>query len=413
MVGDNANCQGAMVRGSIRKGEALLAGLLRCGHCGRKLHVGYSGTQGNIVRYQCRGAHINHGNELCISFGGLRVDRAVGEVVLHVLKPLGIEAALKAIEDRQRASCEVLRQAELALEAARFEEKRARRQYDAVDPDNRLVAGELERRWNERLAVVREREQHVSALLASQEREALAPDEREEYLALGADLERAWNHERATPESRKRIVRALLVEIVANVEGDRIRLRLHWQGGDHTELTVRKNRPGHHRWTADAETADLVRELARLMPDGSIAGLLMAQCLRRDPDVGSRRDTFQQLGTCDALHSVADSQAHSQRSATTSHQEFTAEQPVPAPRRECGEAPLDPDPSRDAVAEDGVGAGRVGGDPEERELSAGAVSTPQRPMRPEEGHCSGRSLHADRRLGECAELGCQLVGFRS
>ena len=119
-----------------------------------------------------------------------------------------------------------------------------------------------------------EREQHVSALLASQEREALAPDEREEYLALGADLERAWNHERATPESRKRIVRALLVEIVANVEGDRIRLRLHWQGGDHTELTVRKNRPGHHRWTADAETADLVRELARLMPDGSIAGLL-------------------------------------------------------------------------------------------------------------------------------------------
>ena len=274
VVGDNANCQGAMVRGSIRKGEALLAGLLRCGHCGRKLHVGYSGTQGNIVRYQCRGAHINHGNELCISFGGLRVDRAVGEVVLHVLKPLGIEAALKAIEDRQRASCEVLRQAELALEAARFEEKRARRQYDAVDPDNRLVAGELERRWNERLAVVREREQHVSALLASQEREALAPDEREEYLALGADLERAWNHERATPESRKRIVRALLVEIVANVEGDRIRLRLHWQGGDHTELTVRKNRPGHHRWTADAETADLVRELARLMPDGSIAGLL-------------------------------------------------------------------------------------------------------------------------------------------
>ena len=86
--------------------------------------------------------------------------------------------------------------------------------------------------------------------------------------------ERAWNHERATPESRKRIVRALLVEIVANVEGDRIRLRLHWHGGDHTELTVRKNRPGHHRWTADAETADLVRELARLMPDGSIAGLL-------------------------------------------------------------------------------------------------------------------------------------------
>ena len=274
VIADNANCHGAAARGSIRKGEALLAGLLRCGHCGRNLHVTYPGKQGNLVRYQCRGAHVNHGTGLCISFGGLRVDRAVGEAVLRVLRPLGIEAALRAIENRRRASCEVLRQAELALEAARFGEKRARRQYDAVDPDNRLVAGELERRWNEGLAVVRQREEAVAALLASQEHETLGPDEREEYLALGADLERAWNHERATSESRKRIVRALLVEVVASVEGERIRLRLHWQGGDHTELAVRKNRNGQHRWTTDAETGDLVGELARLMPDRSIASLL-------------------------------------------------------------------------------------------------------------------------------------------
>ena len=274
LIADNANCHGATARGSIRKGGALLAGILRCGHCGRNLHVTYPGNLGNMVRYQCRGAHVNHGTERCISFGGLRVDRAVGEAVLGVLRPLGIEAALQAIEERRRASCEVLRQAELALEAARFEEKRARRQYDAVDPDNRLVAGELERRWNELLTVVRQREEAVSALLASREHEALGPDEREEYLALGADLERAWNHERATPETRKRLVRALLVEVVADIEGERIRLRLHWQGGDHTELLVRKNRSGQHRWTTDAETDDLIRELARLMPDRSIASLL-------------------------------------------------------------------------------------------------------------------------------------------
>ena len=274
MIADNVNRHGAAVRGPIRKGEALLAGLLRCGHCGRNLHVTYPGKHGNTVRYYCRGANINHGTELCISFGGLRVDRAVGEAVLRVLGPLGIDAALHAIEERQRASREVLRQAELALEAARFEEKRARRQYDAVDPDNRLVAGELERRWNERLEVVREREETASALLASRKCQPLSPDEREEYLALGADLERAWHHERARPESRKRILRALLVEIVANIEGDRIKLRLHWQGGDHTELTVRKNRTGRHRWATDAETGDLVKQLARLMPDRSIASFL-------------------------------------------------------------------------------------------------------------------------------------------
>ena len=109
-ITENANRHGAAVRGSVRKGEALLAGLLRCGHCGRNLHVGYSGAQGNVVRYQCQGGHVNHGTERCISFGGLRVDRAVSEAVLRVLKPLGIEAALRAIEERQRASCEVLRQ---------------------------------------------------------------------------------------------------------------------------------------------------------------------------------------------------------------------------------------------------------------------------------------------------------------
>ena len=177
VIADNANCQGAAARGSIRQGEALLAGLVRCGHCGRNLHVTYPGDQRSMARYACRGGHVNHGTELCISFGGLRVDRAVGEAVLHVLRPLGIEAALKAIEERRRASCEVLRQAELALEAARFEEQHARRQYDAVDPDNRLVASELERRWNERLEVVRQREEAVSALLASREQEVLGPDE--------------------------------------------------------------------------------------------------------------------------------------------------------------------------------------------------------------------------------------------
>ncbi len=274
VIADNANRHGAAVRGAVRKGEALLAGLLRCGHCGRNLHVAYSGKRGNTLRYHCQGAHLNHGTERCISFGGMRVDQAVGREVLRVLGPLGMDAALRALEERERRSDEVLHQAALALEAARFEERRARRQYDAVDPDNRLVAGELERRWNERLTVVLKREQAVSELRQGVEADALSAAERDDYLALGADLERAWTHERASPESRKRIVRAVLLEIVAIVEGNRILLRLHWQGGDHTEATVRKNRTGRHRWTTDAETGALIEQLARVMPDRSIASLL-------------------------------------------------------------------------------------------------------------------------------------------
>jgi DNA invertase Pin-like site-specific DNA recombinase len=161
LIADNANTKGLMARGSVRRGDSLLAGLLRCGHCGRRLHVSYSGTEGFCVRYNCRGAHLNHGTERCISFGGLRVDAAVAAETLRQLAPLGIEASLRAIETRGHEADEVLRQLELALAQARYEADLARRQYDAVDPAYRLVAAELERRWNERLAEVQRVEERL------------------------------------------------------------------------------------------------------------------------------------------------------------------------------------------------------------------------------------------------------------
>ena len=100
LISDNANGKSFMSRGSIRRGEALLAGLLRCGHCGRKLHVAYSGENGSAGRYHCRGGHLNHGGDPCISFGGMRIDRAVGAEVIERLQPLGIEAAIGAMEAR-------------------------------------------------------------------------------------------------------------------------------------------------------------------------------------------------------------------------------------------------------------------------------------------------------------------------
>ncbi len=181
-----------MSRGSVRRGEALLAGVLRCGHYGRKLHVAYSGTNGSSGRYHCRGGQINHGGDRCISFGGMLVDRAVGAEVIERLQPLGIEAALAAAETQHLENTEKRRQVEFALEQARFEAARARRQYDAVDPDNRLVAGELERRWNECLAAVRVLEDEYDALAVTPTG-LLSPTERERLFALGADLERAWN----------------------------------------------------------------------------------------------------------------------------------------------------------------------------------------------------------------------------
>jgi excisionase family DNA binding protein len=190
-----------------------------------------------------------------------------------LLKPLGVEAALNAISARTAEAAEKQRQLELALQQARYEANLARRQYDAVDPDNRLVAGELEHRWNEKLGEVRGLEDQIAAMAARQQ-PSLSHEERVALMRLGADLEQAWNHPAATTATRKRIVRTVLNEIVVQIDHGYIDLVLHWQGGDHTALRVKKNAVGRHRWTVAEETEVLIRELARLMPDKTIAALL-------------------------------------------------------------------------------------------------------------------------------------------
>lgn len=274
VIADNTNMRGGMARGALRRGEALLAGLLRCAHCARKLHVAYSGSDGDTARYHCKGAAINHGvAHGCISFGSLRVDRAVSREVLSLLSPLGMQAALQAVEQHADDVHAKQRQLELALEQARFEAARAQRQFDAVDPGNRLVATELERRWNERLAEVSRREAQIEAL-QTEAGPNLTQPQREQLMAMGTDLPRVWSHPAASNEARKRILRCVIKEIVARVTEARIELVIHWQGGDHTELSVVKNRTGQHRWTTDVEVQTLITKLARQLNDGSIASLL-------------------------------------------------------------------------------------------------------------------------------------------
>jgi DNA invertase Pin-like site-specific DNA recombinase len=273
LIADNANSKGLMTRGAVRRGESLLAGLIRCGHCGRRLHVSYSGTDGFCVRYNCRGAHLNHGTESCISFGGIRVDAAVAAEVLRVLAPLGIEAAVRAVDARRSNAAEQRRQTELALTQARYEAELARRQYDRIDPDNRLVAAELERRWNDRLVEVCRLEEQLSA--PDPDQTALpSAEERARLLALGADIEALWHHPGATAETRKRIVRTVIAEIVVKLVEDTIQLVIHWQGGDHTRLAVPRNQTGRHRWSTAVETGDIIRALARQQPDSGIAMVL-------------------------------------------------------------------------------------------------------------------------------------------
>jgi excisionase family DNA binding protein len=272
-ISGNANMKGEMVKGSVRNGGGLLIGLLRCGHCGRKLKVQYNALR-SVARYVCNDASLNDGRRTkCIAFGNMRIDAAVSAEVLRVIAPLGLDAAAAAIMDRERAGAEGLRQKELALEQARYEAARAHRQYDAVDPENRLVAGDLERRWNERLAELARLEEELRVLRETWP-PAITDVERAEISALGAELPRLWNHPAASAATRKRILRTVLEEIVVTVEPGQLRLALHWKGGDHTTLAVAKNRSGQHRWKTSAATEELIGDLARLVPDPSIASIL-------------------------------------------------------------------------------------------------------------------------------------------
>ena len=270
LIADNANGKRFMSRGAIRRGEALLAGLLRCARCGRKLHVRYSD---GAPRYQCVGAFNQVAAAKCIIFSGNRPDRMVSKEVIDRLQPLGIEAALAGIKARSQKRSEKREQLDFALRQARFEAARAHRQYDAIDPDNRLVAEELERRWNERLVAVRSLETEINQLDAGTEL-LLTSVDRERLMALGRDVAAAWDSPGATHETRKKIIRTVIAEIVVDVVGNTLEMVVHWRGGDHTRITVKKNRTGRTDWCTEEDVIELVRALARHMPDQTIAAVL-------------------------------------------------------------------------------------------------------------------------------------------
>lgn len=261
-------------RGAPREGSGLLAGLLRCRRCGRQLHVGYSGTRGNVPRYYCRGGHVNHGTDWCISFGGMRVDETVSRVVLDAVQPAGIEAALLAHQRMNDQVDEKRLALERSLEKARYETDRIRRQYDAADPENRLVAGELEFRWEQSLQRVTELQQRLDS--ECQQADPLTAAQRVRIMQLGNDLKAAWYHPQASESLKKRILRTVLKEIVVDVNDDppEVEMTLHWSGGVHTQLRVAKNRTGQHRYRTDRQVTELLPELACVCRDKDIAAIL-------------------------------------------------------------------------------------------------------------------------------------------
>lgn len=256
---------------AVRKGKGLLAGMLRCGRCGRRLHVRYWGKSGTAARYLCKG-DFDSGGSYCLGFGGAMVDRRFSEELLHVLSPLGMKASVAALE-RYGIDHGVRQQAlSNQLEQAEYEVLRAFEQYDEADPRNRLVAAELERRWEAKLEQV---DQLKARLAAVEEAPSLGEDERRAIEALGQRFADVWASEHCPIELKKKIVRTAVEEIVVDLDEDTKKLSFvtHWAGGTHTQFEMDKVSAGQERKTA-IEDLEVMRLMGARYGDGDIARVL-------------------------------------------------------------------------------------------------------------------------------------------
>jgi hypothetical protein len=260
--------------GAARRGSGLLTGVLRCRRCGRMLRVFYKGPNGEVVRYACPKAHLDNKEARCIAFSGATVDGAVAAQLLRVVQPGAIEAAIMATRKQAEARTQVLDALHRDLQAARYRVQRAERQYEATDPENRLVAQELERRWNVALEDARVIESRIAAESGYQEVTKLGSAE--DFENLAGDLEALWNDLGSDERTKKRLLRTLIREIVVDIDEvtSEVVLLIHWKGGVHTPLRLPRRRRGQSSGHTSKDIVEAVRVLSRIYSDEMIAGVL-------------------------------------------------------------------------------------------------------------------------------------------
>jgi DNA invertase Pin-like site-specific DNA recombinase len=273
--------------GAVREGCALLQGLATCGTCGRKLSVYYEGEHKATPGYYCTGTGqlVEGRGTRHLRVGGVAIDQAVTGAFLAALEPVALQACLQAAEQIEHGHDAALEQHRRQAEHARYNAARAERRYQAVDPDNRLVARGLEAAWEKALTELAAAEAELDRRQAARP-VTLTAAERAAILALGDDLQAVWDAPTTTDKDRKQLLRTLLEEVNITVHRDhdsgRADLVLRWKGGAITELAIPIKRTPPRRLRTDEDTISLVGRLAVHYDDAKIAWILNRQH-RRTP----------------------------------------------------------------------------------------------------------------------------------
>ncbi len=269
---------GSTKPGAAREGRALLQGLVRCGKCGRGMYVGYGGHRSEkahrTIQYRCMQVRQQAGGTDCQTIGGKRIDAAVVKAFLEASEPAGVEAAIRAQEQMEEQREALQRSWKLQVEKAEYEAQRAERQFHTVEPENRLVGRELEKRWNEKLRELEAVRQKAQA--AEEKTLPLSEQEMARAQRLGSDLETVWHAQSTTNRDRKRLLRCLIEEVQLTTEEKRYLVRIVWKGQAATDLEVVRHPVGTGHKTSE-DNIELVRQLAKEFDDAQIARILNKQ----------------------------------------------------------------------------------------------------------------------------------------
>ena len=274
MMANNSNRFQSESHGAAKRGASLLAGLLRCKRCGRKLTVQYTGRAGNVLRYCCCRGQLDNGQPRCLSFGGDDVDSRIGEEIMQLLQPARLQIAQHAYESQQHGESELLKALEMDLEAANYQASRCQRQFNLADPENRLVVAELETRWNRALETINSLQLRLDE--EKQRNDQNSSFDFEFFETLASNLTLVWNDPQTDVRIKKRIARTLIEEIVVDLDESAglIDLLIHWKGGLHSNTQVRRRKRGKNSLHTDTSVVDAVRILSNVLSDELIAACL-------------------------------------------------------------------------------------------------------------------------------------------
>ena len=270
---NRTNGEEMVLTGPAREGLALLQGLLLCGNCGRALTVRYLGNGGIYPCYQCNWLRREGvASKDCMSFRCDLLDATIAEEVLKALQPAELEIALAALQELESRDQTILRQWQMRLERAEYEAALAERRYQEVDPSQRLVAGTLERRWNDALLQLDDLKKQAAEFLRQEARIA-TPEQKAKVLALARDLPRVWHAPTTQAKDRKRMLRLLIKDITVEKLSNQKQLLVHirWLGGASTDLAVQLPPNIADRMRYPAAVVDRVRDLAHSLIDAEIA----------------------------------------------------------------------------------------------------------------------------------------------